>query len=257
LRVAEIKPDAELRELLAIADAAAFIAGAALKTHREQWSSVTGEEGRETKIEGDARAEELIIEALTRAAPFPIISEERGWVEGKAGAYVWAVDPLDGSVNYQRRYPHCAVSIALLRDQRPILGVVDSIFLEERYSGIVGAGAWLNGKPISVSSIETPAKGILHTGVPAAAADASFALFEKRLRAWRKVRMIGSAAQALAYVAAGRAEAYRESGSRIWDVAGGCALVEAAGGSFQIETPLGFEGPLEVAARNAMVDFPD
>ena len=61
----------------------------------------------------------------------------------------------------------------------------------------------------------------------------------------------------LAYVAAGRAEAYRESGSRIWDVAGGCALVEAAGGAFRIETPNGFEGPLEVVARNAAVDFPD
>jgi len=249
--------DAELRELLAIADAAAFIASAALKTHRAQWSGVTGEDGRETKIEGDRRAEELIIEALIRAAPYPIISEERGWVEGKAGPYVWAVDPLDGSVNYQRMYPHCAVSIALLRDQKPVLGVIDSIFLDERYSGIVGTGAWLNDKPICVSTIAEPAKGILHTGVPAAASDESFALFEKRLKAWRKVRMIGSAASALAYVAAGRAEAYRESGSRIWDVAGGCALVEAAGGAARIETPYGFEGPLEVAARNALVDFPD
>jgi myo-inositol-1(or 4)-monophosphatase len=79
--------------------------------------------------------------------------------------------------------------------------------------------------------------------------------FEERLRTWRKVRMIGSAATALAYVAAGRAEAYRESGSMIWDVAAGCALVKAAGGEFRIgEGPL--DQPLEVAAGNGKAPLP-
>ena len=243
--------------MLASADAAAFIASAALKTHREQWSRVTAEEGRETKIEGDTRAEDLIVEALTRAAPFPILSEERGWVEGAAGDYIWAVDPLDGSVNYQRLYPHCAVSIGLLHKGEPILGVVDCMFLDERFSGIVGGGAWVNGRPIRVSEIAEPSRGILQTGVPAAATDESFERVKARLKAWRKVRMIGSAATALAYVAAGRAEAYCESGSRIWDVAGGCALVKAAGGEARIEAPNGLEKPLEVAAGNGAAPLPD
>ena len=81
------------------------------------------------------------------------------------------------------------------------------------------------------------------------------ALFEARLRAWRKIRMIGSAASALAYLAAGRAEAYRESGSMIWDVAAGCALVKAAGGQFDIRG--GLDQPLEVAASNGAVALPD
>jgi myo-inositol-1(or 4)-monophosphatase len=81
-------------------------------------------------------------------------------------------------------------------------------------------------------------------------------LFENRLRIWRKVRMIGSAATALAYVAAGRAEAYRESGSMIWDVAAGCALVTAAGGRASIEGS-GLDRPLEVAACNAKVKLPE
>jgi myo-inositol-1(or 4)-monophosphatase len=67
--------------------------------------------------------------------------------------------------------------------------------------------------------------------------------------------MIGSAATALAYVAAGRAEAYRESGSMIWDVAAGCALVRAAGGEFRIEGP-GLDSPLEVAASNGKLPLP-
>ena len=253
--MAEPEPKAELRELLAIADAAAFIASAALKTHRAQWAKVSGEYGREVKIDADVRAEALILEALAREAPFPIISEEKGKVAGE-GAYVWAVDPLDGSVNYLRDYPHCAVSIALLRDGEPVLGVVDCFALNERFKGLAGEGAWLNNEPIKVSTIADPAKGILQTGVPAAAGAESFAKFETRLKAWRKVRMIGSAASALAYVAAGRAEAYRESGSMIWDVAAGCALVRAAGGEFQI-SPAGLDQPLEVSAGNGLVPMPD
>ena len=80
--------------------------------------------------------------------------------------------------------------------------------------------------------------------------------FEQRLRTWQKVRMIGSAATALAYVAAGRAEAYRESGSMIWDVAAGCALVEAAGGKVRIEGAA-LDQPLEVAASNGSAPLPD
>jgi myo-inositol-1(or 4)-monophosphatase len=82
------------------------------------------------------------------------------------------------------------------------------------------------------------------------------ARFEQRLKTWRKVRMIGSAATALAYVAAGRAEAYRESGSMIWDVAAGCALVAAAGGEFRIGAGA-LDQPLEVAAANKQVTLPE
>ena len=225
---------AELDDLLALAEAAATEAGAALKAHRGEWRVIEAEHGREVKIEADKRAEALIVDALSKRTPFPILSEEAGWIAGAPGAYAWAVDPLDGSVNYLRDYPHCAVSIALLRDGDPVLGVVDCFLLGERYCGIVGHGAKLNGAPIAVSAIADPAQGILHTGVPARASAASMSAFEARLTQWRKVRMIGSAATALAYVAAGRAEAYRESGSMLWDVAAGCALVKAAGGIARI-----------------------
>ena len=246
----------DLKELLAIADAAAREAGAALVAHRTEWSVIEAEHGREVKIDADKRAEALILEALERAAPFPVISEEAGWVRAGVSRYVWAVDPLDGSVNYLRAYPHCAVSIALLDQGVPVLGVVDCFALRERFTGLVGAGAWLNGAPMRVSAIAAPASGILQTGVPSRASAESMALFDARLRTWRKVRMIGSAASALAYVAAGRAEAYRESGSMIWDVAAGCALVRAAGGVFDIAGP-SLDQPLEVAACNGLMPLPE
>lgn len=247
----------ELSDLLALAEAAAAEAGAALLANRAGWSVIEAEEGREVKIEADKHAERLILEAISKASPYPIISEEAGWVRAqKAGErFVWAIDPLDGSVNYLRGYPHCAVSIALLDQGEPVLGVVDCFVLGERFCGAVGQGARLNGHKIRVSSIDLPAQGILQTGVPSRASPESMKLFEERLSTWRKVRMIGSAATALAYVAAGRAEAYRESGSMIWDVAAGCALVKAAGGVIRIEGEA-LDKPLEVSAANGCAPLP-
>lgn len=246
----------ELKELLAIAEAAAAEAGAALKAHRSEWSVIDAEHGREVKIDADKRAEAIILPALERAAPFPVISEEAGWVRAGESRFVWAVDPLDGSVNYLRGYPHCAVSIALLDGGTPVLGVVECFALNERFTGVAGEAAWLNRTPMRVSAIAEPASGILQTGVPSRASVDSMALFEARLRTWRKVRMIGSAASALAYVAAGRAEAYRESGSMIWDVAAGCALVRAAGGAFRISGG-DLDQPLEVSACNGVIPLPE
>lgn len=248
----------DLKELLTIAEAAAAEAGVELKARRAEWGVIESEHGREVKIDADKRAEALILAALEKAAPYPVISEEAGWVhaERTEAPYVWAVDPLDGSINYLRGYPHCAVSIALLRQGQPILGVVDCFLLGERFTGLDGEGAWLNCAPMSVSDVTTPALGILQTGVPARASPESMKAFEARLTVWRKVRMIGSAASALAYVAAGRADAYRESGSMIWDVAAGCALVKAAGGEFRIDGE-GLDKPLEVAAGNGRVALPD
>ncbi|MEZ5995521.1 MAG: inositol monophosphatase [Hyphomonadaceae bacterium] len=247
----------DLKPLLALADAAASSAGAALLAHRSDWGAILDEQGREVKIEADKQAEALILAALSAGSSYPIISEEAGWSRAveSGDRFVWAVDPLDGSVNYRRGYPHCAVSIALLDRGDPILGVVDCFAMGERFTGAVGLGAWLNGAPMAVSEIAIPAKGILQTGVPSRANEVSMALFEERLRTWQKVRMIGSAATALAYVAAGRAEAYRESGSMIWDVAAGCALVRAAGGEFKIEGA-NLSAPLEVAACNRTIPMP-
>jgi len=224
------------QELLAVAQHAAARAAAALMDHRAAWSAVEAEEGREVKLRADRHAEALIIESLRAATPYRILSEEIGWVDGAADDVVWAVDPLDGSVNYAQGFPHWGVSIALVRAGRPVLGVVDCPALGEVFTGIAGEAAWLNGAPMKVSSVDDPARGVLMTGIPArAATDAeTMTAFTARIARWRKVRMIGSAACALAYVAAGRADAYHETGGMMWDVAGGCAIVSGAGGRVAI-----------------------
>lgn len=242
----------DLQELLTIAEFAASRAAAALRSHRESWSGVVAEEGREVKIDADKRAEAIILAILQQMTDYPIISEEAGWVGGAEAARVWAVDPLDGSINYSLGYPQCAVSIALVDHRRPVLGVVDCFAVGEQFSGIVGRGSTRNAAPIHVSSVTEPARGILCTGIPARARTDGAAMDQlvAAMRSWRKVRMIGSAAVALSYVACGRADAYRESGSMIWDIAGGCAVAEAAGALVRIDGG-DLSGPLDVVAANS------
>jgi myo-inositol-1(or 4)-monophosphatase len=245
----------DLEALLKTAGEAAAAAGDALRRHRGQWSGVDEVIGREVKVRADREAEAIVLAALQRAGSIPILSEEAGWVGNRcdgAQNLAWAVDPLDGSVNYIKGYPHCGVSIGLLRAGKPILGVVNCFLLGEAYAGVVGAGATLNGAPIAVSKVSAPGAGILNTGIPARARseEAVFSAFMAEMLSWRKVRMIGSAAAALAYVASGKADFYRESGAMMWDVAAGCALVEAAGGCVRILGPTQ-DSPLFVTASNA------
>ncbi|HWA21973.1 MAG TPA: inositol monophosphatase [Caulobacterales bacterium] len=251
--MAEIDLDA----LLSVAADAAREAGEALRAHRLQWSGIESVVGREVKVGADRKAEAIVLDALKAAPeiagrPIPILSEEAGWVGEREGDLAWAVDPLDGSVNYIKGYPHCAVSIALMRGREPLLGVIDCFLLNETFTGIVGRGAKLNGGAIKVSSAADRGAGILATGIPARAQidGPVFEAFMTDMLQWRKVRMIGSAAAALAYVACGRADFYRESGAMLWDVAGGCALVLAAGGRVRMDGPA-LDQPLTVAASNA------
>jgi myo-inositol-1(or 4)-monophosphatase len=223
---------ADIDHHLAVAALAASRASALLAASRTALAHVVAEEGREVKVAADAAAEAVIVETLQRLAPLPILSEETGWIDAADGrAAFWAVDPLDGSVNYLQGYPHCGPSIGLVVDGAPVLGVVDLFPLGEVFSGAVGRGAFVNGAPIRPSNTADPARGVLNTGAPARLAldETAQARFLRQLAGWRKIRMIGSAAAAIVYVAAGRADAYHETGGMIWDVAGGCAIAAASG----------------------------
>ena len=244
----------DLRRLLNLAERAVREAAVALVAERTECRTLEAEEGREVKLRADRQAEALIIETLRAESPYRILSEEIGWVAGDESDLVWAVDPLDGSVNYVQGFPHWAVSIALVRGFSPLLGVVECPALEETFTAIAGEEAWLNRAPISVSAVHDPMRGVLMTGIPArAAVDAqAMGTFALELARWRKVRMIGSAACALACVGAGRADAYHETGGMLWDVAGGLAIVAGAGGTVAVSGDT-LDGPLDVKAWNGAV----
>ena len=107
----------------------------------------------------------------------------------------------------------------------------------EMYEGSINKNACLNDKEISVSNIKKSNEGILITGLPNATdySDESMSEMIKNFQNWRKVRMLGSAALASAYIASGKADLYMEKKSYIWDVAAGAAIVNAAGGEALIQ----------------------
>lgn len=208
---------------------------------------------RDVKLEADRIAEERILEVLRDASPFDVLAEEGGMHPGSDpdSGLRWIVDPLDGSLNFLRGIPFCCVSVGLWRDNEPLLGVVHDFNRNEIFTGIVGEGAYLNGNEIRVSQVTEPRKATLCTGFPAATDFSADALgqFVDKVQNYKKVRLFGSAALSLAYVAAGRVDAYRERDIRIWDVAAGLALVKAAGGETAAE-PTAVRDAMDVYASN-------
>src|SRR5439155_12695697 len=127
---------------------------------------------------------------------------------------------------------------------------------DETFTGIVGTGAWLNGETIRTSSVSDPGRAVLCTGFPVGLrlTDSAVAGVVEQVRRFMKVRLLGSAALSLAYVAAGRADGYAEQAIRVWDVAAGLALVLAAGGHSEV-VPHGRTAALDVSATNGSLRF--
>ncbi len=189
----------------------------------------------DVKIKADTRIETFIIESLSKRYDYPILSEESCLLqEGlRDNRYCFIVDPLDGSLNFSRGIPICCISIALWKGMKPLAGVVYDFNKNEVFTGIVNQGAWLNDNPIKVSSINEKSKAVLFTGFPVNTnfSKESLNRFVEDIREYKKVRLLGSAALSLAYVACGRGDYYRENDIKIWDVAAGLVLVAAAGGA--------------------------
>lgn len=174
--------------------------------------------------------------------PYPVLSEEskeqldfRDYDD-----YFWIIDPLDGTLNYSRSIPISCISIALWQKQKPVIGIIYDFYHDEMFSGAVEQspihreeGAWLNNEPIMTAHVLDKSQGVICTGFPSWRdyGTESLLKFVKKIQDWKKVRLIGSAALSLAWVACGRVDAYMEEDIRIWDVAAGLALVKAAGGN--------------------------
>ncbi|MBI1321549.1 MAG: inositol monophosphatase [Candidatus Hydrogenedens sp.] len=227
----------DLTKELERAERAARAAGEQLRKHAASDQTILSQEGRDVKLQADQDAEAVILEIL-RESPFAILAEESGeHGEIASDLPLWVVDPLDGTYNYSRQIPFCAVSIALCRGEEPLLGVIYDFNRDEMFCGIVGQGATLNGTPIRVSEVRDRSQAVLVTGVPARSVFTPEVLmqFAQRMAVFKKVRLMGSAAVMLAYVCCGRADAYLENEIMFWDVAAGIALIRAAGGWVHIE----------------------
>ncbi|HEY3291648.1 MAG TPA: inositol monophosphatase family protein [Anaerolineae bacterium] len=188
--------------------------------------------------EYDVRAEKYIVGELNKLFPeHTIVGEEGGAYEAvrsrtSAAAYKWHIDPLDGTVNFAHGFSIFCVSMGLLIDGVPSLGVVYSPMLDEMYAAARGHGATRNGVPIHVSPIASLKRSLLITGFPydSHTADSNIPEFLGFQRTSQATRRLGSAALDMCYVAAGQADGYWESKIKPHDIAAGIVLIREAGG---------------------------
>jgi myo-inositol-1(or 4)-monophosphatase len=180
----------------------------------------------------DKESEKRIIARLSRLMPGSgFIAEESPGL--KPGEYTWVIDPLDGTTNYIHGVPLYCISIALMKGDTPILGVVYEVGLDECFYTWDQAPSFLNERQISVSATASLNESLLATGFPYydyGRLDEYLDLFRYLMKNSRGIRRLGSAAADLAYVACGRYDGFYEYGLSPWDVAGGALLVRNAGG---------------------------
>lgn len=219
---------------LALALKASNLAGDFLKAR--QGIKVDDLTGKDIKLSSDKESEAIILDCL-QASGIPVLSEECGF-KGEKGEYCWIVDPIDGTQNYFRGMDELVcVSIALWKDGKPVLGVVNRFDVGEVFHGVVGQGAYLNNEPMSPSGIAETSQAIMASGFPVKRDYSTEALtpFIKQVQSFKKVRMFGTAALMCTFVAAGRVDAYFEDEIMLWDIAAAVAIVQAAGGATEVE----------------------
>jgi myo-inositol-1(or 4)-monophosphatase len=182
----------------------------------------------------DRRAEEILYQELTRARPgYGFLGEEGGRREGADKTHTWIVDPLDGTSNFLHGIPQFAVSVALEREGTVVAGVVYNPANDELYTGERGKGAFLNDQRLRVAGRQRLVDGVVACALPHHG-KGDLALFRKEFAAVQDkvagLRRFGAAALDLAWIAAGRLDAYWERDISPWDMAAGLLLVREAGG---------------------------
>jgi myo-inositol-1(or 4)-monophosphatase len=184
--------------------------------------------------EWDLRSEQHIVQGLQAAFPDHSIRAEEGSYHDQASEFEWVIDPIDGTTNFAHGLPVFAISVALTRLGRPVLGVVADVPRDEYFMAAAGEGAWVNGRPMRVSPTQPLAVSLLGTGFPydiRTNPDNNVAHFNHFAVRTQAVRRIGSAALDLAWTAAGRFDGYWEFRLMPWDILAGALMVLEAGGA--------------------------
>ncbi|MFY7826286.1 MAG: inositol monophosphatase family protein [Flectobacillus sp.] len=182
----------------------------------------------------DKETEIRLVEGLRQILPEAGFIAEEGTAERTEDQeYAWIVDPVDGTTNYMHGLPVFAISIALMHHDKIVSGVVMEINREECFTAWLGGGAYLDGKPIKVSSANQLKDSLLATGFPYydfKQTDQYLAILKELMQKSHGLRRMGSAAVDLVYTACGRFEGFFEYNLKPWDVAAGTLIVQEAGG---------------------------
>ena len=224
-------------DLKTICQKACIIAGEAgnfIREERKNFNTSTVEVKSFNQLVSyvDKTVEELLVKGLSKILPEAGFITEENTIATEQKDYMWVIDPLDGTTNFIHGIPCFSISIALMLNNKIILGVVYDIMRDECFYAF-DDGAWLNNKPIKVSQTPDLESSILGTGFPSrdyTKLDKYIDVLKTLFINTHGVRRIGSAAIDLCYVASGRFDAFFEYGLKSWDVAAGAFIVEKAGG---------------------------
>lgn len=210
-------------------------AGVSLKEGFRSERPVKRGSSKDVKSVFDMVADEIIVSSLEEEFPnHSYITEETGLVE-KGSDFIWIIDPLDGTGNFENSNPFFSVSIALYRGDQPVLGVIEAPMLKERFWAVAGEGAYsfdlLRGErkevsPSKISKLEESYFVYCEGG-----GDSNRVLdnVDRAKRVTEETRKVGSAALELAWVAMGRADGYFTTQIKMWDIAAGLILAQEAG----------------------------
>ncbi len=182
----------------------------------------------------DRRAERIVRDELLKARPtYGFLMEEQGEIAGSDGQHRWIIDPIDGTTNFIHGIPHFAISIALERAGTIVAGVIYNPINNELYSAERGRGAFLNDRRLRVAARRNIEDAVVACGIPHRGRG-DHELFRSEIAKVQAkaagIRRMGAASLDLAYVAAGRCDAYWERGLAQWDLAAGIIMVREAGG---------------------------
>jgi myo-inositol-1(or 4)-monophosphatase len=221
----------DLDALLDAAIAAAMAGGEIVLDAFGTASNVTEKAPGDWVTATDTASERAVRAVLVEAAPdIPVFGEEEG---GERGPLGWLVDPLDGTANFVHGFPIVGVSIGLVADGVPVVGVVHAPMLGDTYTARAGGGAYRDGERLWVSRRPVQS-AICATGFPFRAKrqrlEEYLPVFERALRGFEDLRRAGAASMDLAWSAAGVYDGYFEQALGPWDVAAGALLVREAGG---------------------------
>jgi myo-inositol-1(or 4)-monophosphatase len=183
----------------------------------------------------DKRAEKVLFEELSKARPgYGFVMEESGRVEGSDKTHTWHIDPLDGTTNFLHAIPMFAISLALEREGQIVAGLVYNPANDEIYVAEKGQGAFGDNRRLRVAARRELSQAVFGCGIPHLGKAAQHPRFKSELAAVMakivNVRRMGCVALDLAYVAAGRFDAFWERGLNSWDIAAGALLIREAGG---------------------------
>lgn len=257
MNTAAAPPHTTSRRLLPVAVDAARAAGALMRRHARSVKRINSATQHDIKLELDVRCQTLIERRLRAGGSGAAILGEEGTVGDPQSAWRWVVDPIDGTVNFAYGIPHCCVSIALQqwsdadREFLTELGVVYDPFCDELWTACRGGPARLNGRVIHCSDRTALRETIIAVGFAKhrSSMASMMPVLNRLIHRVRKVRIMGSAALSLVYVASGRFDAYLENGLRLWDIAAGGLILECAGGEFW-RRPLAAPWTYRIAATN-------